>query len=118
MAIKQPDGDAGYTIIESIIAMALLSIAIFPTARIITKVQFNAMAGDKLTAGQLAQAAMENALSAETFVSSTAELTRSGKRWRVVRSGKMSGALIEITVVVYKSGSQKPIAALQTLRLI
>ncbi len=107
--------EGGYSLVESLVALAILLSVLVPSALVLTFAANNRLARDKMESFNLARNEMEYVLATENDSSS---ITRVGNRWWVMRNVLKDDSFREITVKVFKSDTTKaPVITLQTSRL-
>ena len=109
--------EAGYTVVEVVVALALLTIALLPTTQFAAKLILNSQSRDLITASQLARAELERAI-ADLEIGLDEALVQVGyKTWRVERRVTARGVLLTLIIKVFKADTRQPIVELMTLRL-
>lgn len=111
------DRESGHTIVEVLVALAILSIALVPTVQFMAKVFSNASARDLCVATQLARREIENVISEQDFTHDETWVRLNQKLLRVEKNFKNYDDLVTIRVRVFKKNATKPLVELKTLRL-
>lgn len=108
-------GSEAYTIVENIVALALIVAVLIPVGGFLGKVTLNSPSDSRSEALNVAQAAIEVSLSEDKFLNETWWST--SRRWRIVRQVQPSDAFITIDISVYRGKSDEASVVLSTRRL-
>lgn len=109
----------GFTLIEVVVAIAILFILIVPGSILLEYLITNMNNSQKIIAIELAQQEMERTLLYSLFESETEYLVKNGTRWQISRTIRIDGRLASIEISVFKeknSDKKDPLVSLQTLR--
>lgn len=109
----------GYTIVEVIIALAVLLAALMPLSRLTGKLFTNGNSRNLIMAHQLARDVMEKSISSSDLIDKTESIQLNDKTWYIKRKVlQLSTNLVQLKVAVYEKDKTTPVATLQTLRLV
>ncbi|MFV1883207.1 MAG: type IV pilus modification PilV family protein [Balneola sp.] len=107
--------DEGYSLVESLVAMAILLTVLVPSAMFLTYIGNNVLAKDKITSFNHARNQMEYVLATQNDSTIVRKLDSD---WWVKRSIANSGNLKEITVQIFKDDTlSEATITLKTARL-
>lgn len=107
--------EEGYSLVESLVAMAILLSVLVPSAMFLTYIGNNTFAKDKITSFNYARNQMETILATQNDSSFTKRLD---SNWWVKRTITREENLREIRVEVFKKDTlSDPMITLQTARL-
>ncbi len=109
--------DSGHTMVEILVALAVLAIAVVPAAQLVTRIMLSGASRDLMIATRLAQAEIEAALLEPQSNAAAREVVLSGKRWQVRRIIATEEGLVRISAHVFKKNVRTPMVSLTTLRL-
>ena len=109
--------ESGYTIVEVLVALALLSVALVPITQFAARLISNADTRDLIVATDLARSEMEYVVSKRDFYLGSTEVRKNHKTWKVETKIRKRDGLITIHILVYRKGKAGPVAELRTLRL-
>ncbi len=107
---------AGYTLVEAVVAGALLLAVLLPATLFLGRFAMSRHAEHRLGAANLAQSEMENACATRAFENEDKRVILNNKTWRIERVIHDEFELITIEIRVFKPPSPKPLARLQTMR--
>ncbi|MEO1022480.1 MAG: prepilin-type N-terminal cleavage/methylation domain-containing protein [Bacteroidota bacterium] len=108
------NNERGYSLLETLIALALLLGVLLPGAVFLGFAANNALASDKTTALNLGRSEMEYIISSEMDSS----FVRQQDQWWIRRSITNDSALVHITVSVFKFDTlNAPVLEFETYRL-
>lgn len=107
-----PSGSEGHSLVEVVVALALLLTALVPTGLLVTHVAERRTGVEMTQAILLAHSEMEASLERE----SPRSMARTEKRWRIVTEVADSSGLRTHHVEVMRSRGGRPLASLVTLR--
>lgn len=113
---KSIQNEDGYTLVESVVALALLVAVLIPAGHILTKTILTNRTGDLIIASQLARMEMERTILNETFISDEQQVVVNQKNWRIVRQVTNELGLVEVQVLVFKGVQVEPVFILKTMR--
>jgi type II secretory pathway pseudopilin PulG len=108
--------DDGYTLVETVVALALLVAVLIPVGHILSKTMLTRQSGDLIVAAQLARMEMERTISSGNFETDEQQVVLNQKNWRIVRQVSESWGLVEVQVLVFKGNKPVPAFTLKTLR--
>lgn len=109
----------GYTIVEVIIALAVLLAVLLPLSRLTGKLFSNSNTRNLIVAHQLARDAMERSVLISELIDNTEAIQLNGKTWHIKRKVlQLSINLVQLKIAVYEKGGNTPVVTLQTLRLV
>jgi prepilin-type N-terminal cleavage/methylation domain-containing protein len=109
--------ERGFTLIETLVAIALLLGVLIPAILFLGKATMSRSAGDLITAESLAVETMEKTTAFRLFRNSETLVETDRKKWRVVRVINKNDGLVEIRVRVYRLRARDPIVEFKTLRI-
>ena len=112
-----PAAESGYTIVEVLVALTLLSVALVPITQFAARLISNTDTRDLIVATDLARSEMEYVVSEKDYYLGSTEVRKNRKDWRVERKIRKRDGLIAIHILVYRKGRAGPVAELRTLRL-
>ncbi len=93
----------GYTIVEVIIALAVLLAALLPLSRLTGKLFTNSNSRNLIIAHQLARNTMEKSILVSELFDNTESIQLNGKAWHVKRKViQLSVNLMQLKVAVYE----------------
>lgn len=110
--------EAGYTLVEVLVALAILVAVLIPAIQFTAKLMNNSYARDLILATRLAQNEIERMISERDFFQGETQIRLNHKIWRVKRIFENNHGLILIRIQVYKKNANVPFIELKTLRLI
>lgn len=113
-----PKSEAGYTLVETLVASAILLGVLVPAIVFLGKATGSHANYDLLLATQLARAEMEETLLLAQNYDEEKEVLLGKRSWRIVRIVINQNELLEIRVSVYKAGKQRPLVELRTSRTV
>jgi competence protein ComGC len=116
--IKIKELQDGYTIIEALIAMALVSLLLILFVRIVTDLFLNVDQRDMLTAINLAESALENCLIEQSFYDDIYLQTVDHRTYRIKRKVIQEYHAIEIFIEIFNNHSDKVICSLNTQKSV
>lgn len=116
MKTKKIYNEAGYSLVESIVALALLATVLVPLSNFVVGLTTHRMSKQKIEAFLVAQAAMEDAL-LKQYSEDRSALIRKGK-WLITEQYEMNEDIIIIEVKVSRLNREDPQIILQTARLL
>lgn len=96
-------------------ALALLMTVLLPLGSFVLQATVRHRSEDDLRALALAQAYMETTLHERSYT--RAHVWEEARRWRVTREVRTEGALVTITIRVYRGAQAEPRVQLCTVRL-
>ncbi len=108
--------ESGYSLVESIIALALLATVLVPLSNFVINLATHRMGKQKIEAFTVAQAVMEQALQAQLYQDKTVLLDN--EKWLVVESYDTQDNLVFIEVNVSRFNRSRPQITLRTVRLL
>ncbi len=108
--------EAGYSLVESIVAIALLVTVLAPLGSFVAHLATHRMSKQKIEAFSLAQLTMAEALKHQDYKSKTAH-TSNGK-WLVTEQYNLKEDIVIIEVEVFRLNRDKPYVTLRTARLL
>jgi len=108
----------GYTIVETLVASAILLGVLIPAAFILGKLTIGSYSRQVLVATQLAREVMEKTLASEEYHYREMDFQRDNKHWKVIREVNYTDGVVDIRVKVYRSKKHKPLVELMTLRIV
>lgn len=108
----------GYTLVETLIAFAILVAVLIPLGQFIARVMYNDHSRDLIISQQLAAQEMERAIALNDFQNNEIIRDINNKKWRVLKSAIRMDRLVELHVFVLKKGKKKLLAELKTLRFV
>ena len=112
---KQLSSEDGYTLVESLIALAILLAVLVPSAMFLTTIGNNTLSKDKIVAHNLARNTMEQVLASE---SDSSKVITTEDNWWVKQEVTRVEDLYQIKIEVFKRDtSGTPKVTLQTARL-
>lgn len=112
---KQLGNEDGYTLVESLIALAILMAVLVPSAMFLTTIGNNTLSKDKIVAHNLARNTMEQVLAAESNVS---RVIQAEDNWWIKQEVNRAEDLYHIKIEVFKRDTlSTPKVTLQTARL-
>lgn len=112
---KLSHNEEGYTLVESLIAMAILLAVFVPSAMFLTMIGNNTLSKDKIVAHNLARNTMESILAVEN---DSTKVMVTENNWWVKQEVTKRDHLYEIKVEVFKRDTLGiPKVTLQTARL-
>lgn len=106
--------EEGTTLIETLVAMAILVSVLLPTAMFLGYITTNPINKEKIKALGMAQTEMESILNNKRYQSAKKEI---GEKWLIIDSTSVKNRLVNINVLVYKKHRSKPLVTLRTERL-
>ena len=109
--------ESGHTVVEILVALAILAIAVVPASQLISRVLMSGSTRDLITATRLAQGEIERGLLEPDITDSEKRMVLNGKPWRVRRVVTSEDGLIRISTRAFKKNSRIPLVFLTTLRL-
>ncbi len=116
--LKSIKSETGHTVVEMLVALAILTIALVPTVQFMARVMSNAGARDLVVATQLARDEMERVISERDFMPDEKRIRVNQQLWQLATSIEVYAGLVQIYIKVYKKNSSKPMVELQTSRLL
>ncbi len=108
--------EEGYSLIESIVAIALLLTVLVPVSAFLGSLATKRISKQKIEALAIAQASMENAIQLRDFTDKSVPV-HDGK-WILSEEYILNGDLVTIMITVAKPGRSRPGVSLQTARLL
>lgn len=115
VAVRRPRGEAGDTLIESMVALVLLVTVLAPAAAFVHGLAVQRHNAARMTALVLAQHHLEAALHDRRYTPAVVPVD--GGAWRVERNVEEAGRHVILTVRVFRGHDAEPSAELTTLRL-
>lgn len=115
--LTEINNETGYTIVEVLVALVILSIAIVPTVQFASRIITTPVTRDLITATHLARSEMEKAISDGDFSNAWAEVRVNAKVFRIERYFNINEQLVSVRIRVYKKEANKLLVELRTLRL-
>jgi hypothetical protein len=107
----------GYTVVETLIASAVLMSVLVPATLFLGKITMNRMGRDLIVASQLAQEEMEKTTTFKLYTDDVKELRLDKKNWLIKREIEEWLGLIKINVQVFRDKKPDPVVELKTLRI-
>ena len=117
MSMNLTDNNAGHTVVEILVALAILSVAVVPITRLAAKILSSSASRDLIVAGQLARAEIETAILSQDFVAEDKWIKMNQKSWHIEHDFRINGDLVTIRVRVYKKNAVHPLVVMETMRL-
>lgn len=108
-------GEAGHTLAESAVAVALLLTVLVPAAMFLVFLTTQPRTAHQAEALSLAQALMEETLARAAFEDATTRTP--DEAWTLSRTVAFEGDLVLVSVAVYRRGRPTPLVTLETARL-
>ena len=108
------ESEAGYSLVESIVAIALLATVLAPLSAVVVQLTTHRLSEQKIEALGIAQHAMEAALLSGEYQDASRQSPN--ERWLINESYRMHQGLVVIRVTVSKL-HRPPLVTLQTARL-
>lgn len=108
----------GYTLVEALVASAILLGALIPAVLFFGKITVNQKAKDLIIASQLAEERMEKTIAFHQYNNDEKTLKLNNVTWRILQKVKNRSGLIEIRVKVFKKNQLTPLVELKTLRVL
>jgi hypothetical protein len=108
--------ESGHTVVEVIIAIAVLTAALVPVSHFMSKVFLSSTTRDLIVAANLARAEMEAAANSTVHLSEERTVKIGNRTWRVERKLREISGLLTIEVAVYGKDRTSPVVAFSTLR--
>lgn len=106
---------SGYSLVETVVALSLVVTVLVPLSSLAIYL-FTVKQGEPQVAAQaLAQRYMEDAISTASYTSDTFWLE--SRHWQVRKTVQERGALVTITIRVFRHQRPQPLAELSTVRL-
>lgn len=112
---RSSHGEAGHTLAESAVAVALLFTVLVPAAMFLVFLTTQPRTAHQAEALALAQAHMEETLALEAFEDATKRTPDAA--WRLTRTVAFEGDLVLVAVAVYRRDRRTPLVTLETARL-
>ncbi len=113
-----PKNSSGYTLVETLIGMAILAGVLIPTVIFLGRITMTQRVSYKMTAFFLAEEEMEQTLGFNLFSDSEREITFNSKVWRIVKKIREEQGLIMIRVEVYLREKARPLSVIETMRIL
>lgn len=110
-------GEAGYTLIEVLVAFVLLMIILVPLTQFSIRILTQTRNSDKINAVNLAESEMESCLLFKDFQDRQREITWNERRYQVRRKIERDGNLIYILVQVKRKKSKNTLISFSTIRI-
>lgn len=107
----------GYTLVETLIGMAILAGVLIPTVYFLSRMTTTRRIIDKMTAFSLAESEMEKTIGFCLYSESEKEVSLNSRVWHLVKSIREKRGLVMIRIEVYLSGQEKPLSVLETIRI-
>jgi len=107
--------EGGATLVETLVAMAILVSVLLPTSLFLGYVAFTPHNKEKIVALSIAQSEMETLLAEKKYLSDKKVVN---DRWVIENRIESSGNFIQLKVSVYRKNKPKPIVILKTERLL
>ena len=104
----------GYTLIETIVALALLVTVLVPLGGMLGLTVAGRRVEERIRALQLAERAMERTLARKAYQDATRWMEK--RRWRIERAIDRQADVVEIRVSVYRKDRTVPLVELRTAR--
>ena len=108
----------GYTLVEALVASAILLGALIPAILFFGKITVNQRAKDLIIASQLAEEKIEKTITFNQYNNDEKRLNLNNVTWRILQKIKNRSGLIEIRVRVFKKNQLTPLVELKTLRIL
>ncbi len=108
--------NSGHSLVEAIVAFALLATVLVPAGSIVVQLATQRLAYQKMEALAIGQMAMEKAIKNASYDNRT-HLSADGK-WMVQEDYQQVKDLIIIQISVTRNGSSKPLMSFSTARLM
>lgn len=115
---KTFSSDDGYTLVETIVALALLVSVLVPTGAILTKTMLSRRSADLIAASQLARMTMERTIINGNYSNESQEVILNKKTWYVSREVRNEMGLVTLQVRVFRKNQVNPVLTLKTLRQV
>lgn len=116
--IQKYQDQNGYTIVEMLVASALLIMALIPTLLYLGRIVHSPKSRQIITATYLAQSRMEKTI-AESYFETIEEIQKIDHHEFVVQQEvRTQQELVVITVSVFREKNSKPLITLQKCRMI
>ncbi len=112
------ENENGYTLVETLIALAILIAVLIPLGQFVARVMYNDLSRDLIIAQQLAVMEMEKAIALNDFEKDEIVINLNQKKWRIVKSVIKMDRLVELNIAVFKSNRNKSLIQLKTLRFV
>lgn len=110
--LKDEDGS---TLVETLVAMAILVSVLLPTTLFLGFIAANPMNKEKITALGLAQSEMERVLASKEYPGTERVVE---DQWIIKRVVSKKKKLVQVEVSVYRKNRTQPILTLNTERLL
>jgi len=109
---------AGHTVVETLVALAVLSAVLVPAAQIAARIMTSHGMRDTIIAASLARETMERAIAEPKIHAETKAERLNGKQWRIDYRTREQSGLRLLSVSVFRARESEPVAVLQTLRFM
>lgn len=117
LANKGINRQSGFTIVEVLVAGALLAGVLIPSLLFFGRVTARRENRDRITAMSIAVSEMERMTASEDYHDNETIIYQAGREWKVTESTDDWLGLIELEVRVSYSKREKSLAVLKTMRL-
>ncbi len=111
--MAQAKGECGYTIVEILVSLILLSILLFFSVGILRNITSGKVRQSRYLAIETAKAQMRRTLEKRSFRDTTLTVD---KRLVLQQSVRYTGTLYYVTIMVYNKNSKKVLYELQAIR--
>lgn len=108
---------SGFTIVEVLVAGALLAGVLIPSLLFFGRMTARRENRDRITAMSIAVSEMERITGSEDYQAHETIIFQAGRKWKVTESTDDWLGLIELEVQVSYPNREKPLAVLKTMRL-
>jgi|GEM_PF-1499421 len=109
--------EKGYTLVETMVANAILLGVLIPAVVFFGKITINQHSQDLIVASNLATQEMEKTIGFQIYENGTHMVKLNNKVWHVEREVSHDMGLLAIRIRVFKQQMPKPLAELRTLRI-
>lgn len=109
--------ETGYTLVETLVAMALILGVLMPAILFFGKISTNPFNQDLIIASQLARAKLEQVAALQEYRNSNEKLRYNNRTWQIKTEINNRFGLIEIHIKVFRPGRMKLLCELKTMRI-
>jgi type II secretory pathway pseudopilin PulG len=111
------NNNKGYTLVETVVALAILIAVLIPLTQLFARLMNASQTRDTIVATQLAHAEMEKAIINLNCENNSTLVMMNNVTWQIKKNAIYKNELIEFRVEVFKRAKSAPVVILKTLRL-
>ncbi|MEE4312171.1 MAG: hypothetical protein V2J62_09930 [candidate division KSB1 bacterium] len=109
--------EKGHSLIETLIALAILIAVLVPLSQLFVRLILNETSRDLMIASQIARGEMERTIARQEYSHANTTISVNNKSWKCVRDIENNKGLVKISISVFKGDEPDAIVQLKTLRL-